>query len=106
MNKKKIGVLIATFAFTAATNAAFDRRGAYNYSNVSEVSDFISDELPLLQFVPLDFEVGGAMPFALAPVEAVGSQAVSLIAKPVPVPSAVWFFSSALVALTVIQRRV
>lgn len=105
MNKKKIGVLLATIAFSAAPHAAFDLLGVSTYIYGGDTNDFAGDELPLLQFVSLSFEDGSVTSLMSAPTEEVDSELVSLSASAVPVPSAVWFFGSALVALTVIQRR-
>ena len=105
MDRTKTGVLVAVFTFSAATQAAFDQLDAFRYGDEGGTTNFIGDELSLSQFVSLDFQVGSEMPPVSAPEEEVSDPVVSLVASPVPVPSAVWFFSSALVALTVIQRR-
>lgn len=105
MNKRKIGVLVAAIVFTTPSQASFDQLGVTTFSFYGDASDFVSDELRLLPLIQSDFEVREVLALIPASKVDVDDPVVSLSASAVPVPSAVWFFGSALVALTVIQRR-
>ena len=108
MNKKKIGVLAAFIAFTASSHAAFDQFGVSTYTYDGGADYFIESELPASQFNNSS-SVGFSQMYlgssTLNGEGVISASTVSLNASPVPLPSAAWFFGSAVIALTVIQRR-
>ena len=102
VNYKKKGALVAAIIFTASVHASFDELGV---STFGDDAPFVSVELPGLHFVSLPalkFEAESSV--LLLSGQNIRVKGVS--ASAVPVPSALWFFGSALVALMVIQRRV
>ncbi len=105
MKKINIGVLTAAIVFAVPSQSAFDQLEVATFSFYGDANDFVSDELSLLQLITSDLDVGSGLPLVPAPRFDEDESAVSLNASAVPLPSAVWFFGSALIALTVIQRR-
>ena len=105
MKKINIGVLTAAIVFAVPSQSAFDQLEATTFSFYVDANDFVNDELSLLQLIPSDLDVGSGLPLVSAPRFDEDELAVSLNASAVPLPSAVWFFGSALIALAVIQRR-
>ena len=101
VNYKKKGALVAVIIFTASAQASFDELGV---SAFGDDAPFVSVELPGVHFVSLPalkFEAESSV--LLLSGQNIRVKGVS--ASAVPVPSALWFFGSALVALMVIQRR-
>ncbi len=106
MNNKKKSVLALAIVFTSGAHAAFDQLGVSTYSSDIDDSFFVNIDLPVVQLVSssvMDVKAGYSMPLMLHQDDGAGELSVSVTA--VPVPSSLWFFGSALVALTVIQRR-
>ena len=108
MNNKKKAVLFAAITYAACSHAAFHQVGMSTYINNADVAFFIRDELPADEFVnwpALDLATEHSAILMPAQDNGADKPGLSVSASPVPVPSALWFFGSALVALTVIQRR-
>lgn len=101
-------VLVAFIAFAESSHAAFDQFGVTTYTYDGGAGYFIESELPALQFnnsSSVGFSQAYLTSSALNGGDVISASTVSLNASPVPLPSAVWFFGSAVIALTVIQRR-
>lgn len=106
LNNKKRAVLFAVVTHAACSHAAFDQLGMSTYINNADISFLARNELPvqgLVYWSALDLVTD--YPAALMPDQFRGAGKLGLSARSIPVPSALWFFGSALVALTVIQRR-
>ena len=109
MNNKKISVLALAIVFTVGAHAAFDQLGVSIYNDDAENYFFVNIDLPDLQLVSssvASFKADYSMPLMPVQDDGVEEVGVSVTVTAVPVPPSLWFFGSALVALTVIQRRV
>ena len=107
LNNKKRAVLFAVITHAACSHAAFDQLGMSTYINNADISFLARNELPvqgLVYWSALDPVTD--YPAALMPDQYSGAGRPGVNARSIPVPSALWFFGSALVALAVIQRRV
>lgn len=108
MNKEKVGVLAAFISFTASSHAAFGQFGVSTYTYDGGADYFTESELSASQFNNPS-SVGFSQTYlgssTLNGEGVISASTVSLNASPVPLPSAVSFFGSAVIALTVIQRR-
>ena len=106
MNNKKKSVLTLAIVFAGGADAAFDQLGVSTYSGDIDDSFFVEIDLPEVQLVSspvLGFRVEYSKP--LIPAQDGAAEAFGVSITDVPVPPSLWFFGSALVALTVIQRR-
>ena len=102
VNYKKKGALVAAIIFTVSAQASFDQLGVSAFSDDAPFADV---EFPGVQFVSLPaLKLESESSVYLLSGQNIGVKGVN--ASAVPVPSALWFFGSALVALMVIQRRV
>lgn len=106
MNNKKVSGLALAIVFTAGAHAAFDQLGVSIYNDDAENYFFVNIDLPELHLVSssvASFKADYSMPSMS--VQNDGVEEVGVSVTTVPIPSSLWFFGSALVALTVIQRR-
>lgn len=106
MNNKKKSFLALAMMFTSGVHAAFDQFGVSIYSSNVNDSFFVGidlPEVPLASSPVLDFTAEYLMP--LMPTQDGDVEEFNVSVTAVPVPSSLLFFGSALVALTVIQRR-
>ena len=106
MKGKRKNVLALAVVFSGGAHAAFDQLGVSTYSGDIDASFFVSIDLPVVQLVSssvMDVKAGYSTP--LMPLQDDGAGEFNVSVTAVPVPSSLWFFGSALVALTVIQRR-
>jgi hypothetical protein len=108
LNSKRRAVVFAVITHTSCSHAAFDQFGMSTYINDADFSFLAGNELPALEFVywsALGLDAERSAILMPAQDDGADKPGLSVSASPVPVPSALWFFGSALVALTVIQRR-
>lgn len=106
MKGKRKNVLVLAVVFTCGAHAAFDRLEASIYNDDIENYLFMDVDLLGLQLASspaVDFQSENSLSLMPARGDAVDDFSASITA--IPVPSSLWFFGSALVALTVIQRR-